>query len=26
VPFEERTRFARASFRPVEINDGDWLR
>jgi 2,5-furandicarboxylate decarboxylase 1 len=24
VPFEERARFARASFRPVEIKDSEW--
>ena len=26
VPFEERARFARASFRPVEIREGEWSR
>lgn len=26
VPVEERSRFTRASFRPVEIKDSEWLR
>lgn len=26
VPFEERARFARASFKPVEIKDSEWLK
>jgi 2,5-furandicarboxylate decarboxylase 1 len=25
VPFEEKARFARASFRPVEVRDSEWL-
>ena len=26
VPFEEKARFARASFKPVEIKDSEWLK
>ena len=26
VPFEEKARFARASFRPVEIKESEWLK
>jgi tripartite-type tricarboxylate transporter receptor subunit TctC len=26
VPFEEKARFTRASFREVEIKDSEWLR